>query len=124
MAKEDLPRVALFLAGHNAQSIETAAQLMANLSSSGKLQVVPEFGQLLGMADDVSCNLLQKAEELRSKGLATPWLFKALPWGSVQECMRYLVRRVVENQGAAERMRDAMPLLFGELRRRAMNAFR
>lgn len=112
----------LLLAGHNTSTIRAAAQLAADLKAAGKLKVVPEFGQLQGMADDIGCELVQRGEEaVRSHGeeAFVPKVYKCLTWGSIQECMQYLTRRLVENRGAADRMKEGMGGLRSELWRRA-----
>lgn len=125
-SEKDFPKLALFLAGHNPKTIRMATTLARQLSDKGQLKVTPEFGQLQGMADDIGCELLQCSDDLRNgnKGVPNsreryiPRVYKCLTWGSVQECMQYLVRRTVENQGAAERMKDGSYGFAKEIRRR------
>lgn len=119
------PSMALFLAGHNPESVTRAWDLIQSLSAEGELKVLPDFGQLQGMADELSCRLLQKCEDAhttRAPAVAqvvVPKAYKCLHWGSIQECMQYLLRRLVENQGGADRMRDGMAAYRQELWRRA-----
>lgn len=116
---EKLPKVELFLAGHNPASVGAAIDLMQTLSAAGKLKVKPTFAQLQGMADELGCSILQRADGLREKGAAmVPRVYKCLTWGSVQECMQYLLRRAVENSGGTARMKDGYAAYMGELRRR------
>ena len=116
---ESMPKVQLFLAGHNPASVNAAIDLMQTLSAAGKLQTKPEFGQLQGMADELGCSVLQRADGLREQGAgAVPLVYKCLTWGSVQECMQYLLRRAVENSGGTARMKDGYRAYMGELRRR------
>ena len=116
---ETMPKVQLFLAGHNPASVNAAIDLMQTLSAAGKLQTKPEFGQLQGMADELGCSVLQRADGLREQGAsAVPLVYKCLTWGSVQECMQYLLRRAVENSGGTARMKDGYRAYMGELRRR------
>jgi hypothetical protein len=116
---EEMPKVQLFLAGHNPASVNAAIDLMQSLSSAGKLHIKPEFGQLQGMADELGCSVLQRADGLREQGaVAVPLVYKCLTWGSVQECMQYLLRRAVENSGGTARMKDGYRAYVGELRRR------
>jgi proline dehydrogenase len=120
---ETTPKVQLFLAGHNPASVNAAIDLMQTLSSAGKLQIKPEFGQLQGMADELGCSVLQRADGLRERAaeegrVAVPLVYKCLTWGSVQECMQYLLRRAVENSGGTARMKDGYRAYVGELRRR------
>ncbi|EME79814.1 uncharacterized protein MYCFIDRAFT_190569 [Pseudocercospora fijiensis CIRAD86] len=130
---ENFPSVQLFLAGHNPESVSRAWNLIQQLSGKGELKVVPDFGQLQGMADELGCKILQRCEELEEKrkaegdsggggggggGVVVPRVYRCLTWGSIQECMQYLLRRLVENQGGADRMRDGMFEYYGELKRR------
>ena len=116
---ETMPKVQLCLAGHNPASVNAAIDLMQSLSSAGKLHIKPEFGQLQGMADELGCSVLQRADGLREQGaVAVPLVYKCLTWGSVQECMQYLLRRAVENSGGTVRMKDGYRAYVGELRRR------
>lgn len=139
-AQHDFLPIQLFLAGHNAVSVSQASNLIRHLQHQGKLKTLPEFGQLQGMADELGCRLLQQHSEeeeeeeedaaarcgaLESgarRPVAIPRVYKCLTWGSVQECMQYLVRRAVENHGAAGAVKDSMPALARELRRRMMHA--
>lgn len=128
-SQENFPHLQLFLAGHNTQTIRKAAQLAMELSMAGKLKVKPEFGQLQGMADDIGCEIVQMGElaratfaaggdlTVKSQGYA-PAAYKCLTWGSVRECMQYLVRRAVENQGASNRMTEGTGAVAAELWRR------
>lgn len=128
--QDSTPKVHLFLAGHNPTSVNAAIDLMQTLSAAGKLKVKPDFGQLQGMADELGCSVLQRADELREsgakageKGVATtaaavPLVYKSLTWGSVQECMQYLLRRAIENSGGTARMKDGYAAYLAELRRR------
>lgn len=110
----------LLLAGHNTLTIRRAAEMARSLRADGKLKVVPEFGQLYGMADDIGCELIQRGEhDLQTNPSAfVPKVYKCLTWGSVQQCMQYLTRRLVENRGAADRMKEGAVLLRQELFRR------
>ena len=122
--QQDFPKMQLFLAGHNAASVSKASDLIRDLQEQGRLKTMPKFGQLQGMADQLGCELLQFGEDMagafksRARPVATPRVYKCLTWGSVQECMQYLVRRAVENRGATGAVADGMPALARELRRR------
>ena len=102
---------------------------MRKLIMSGHNLNPVAFGQLQGMADDVSCELLQQQDRARNvDGLsdadaeiqkqAAPRAYKCLAWGSVPECMNFLMRRAVENANAAERVKDGLPDIRAELKRR------
>lgn len=116
---DNLPRYEMIQAGHNAESIEQSIALATKLAEAGKLKVSPEYGQLQGMADDLGCEVCYESQRLREKGSAfVPRLHKYLVWGSVKECMQYLVRRAIENQSAAEKMKEGYRKYGKELRRR------
>lgn len=80
------------------------------------------------MADEVGCKLLDDCERLKigrhggSETRIVPQAYKCLTWGSVQDCMQFLVRRVVENRGGLDRMRDGLAAYQGELKRRIFRA--
>ena len=122
--KQDFPSVELFLAGHNSESIRKAYALYTDLAPKGEAPKPVRFGQLLGMADDISCELLamdqtaSKAHTEGGKTVAPPMVFKCMNWGSVKECMHYLARRATENQSAAQRMESTVGVMQKELRRR------
>ncbi|KAF4548476.1 Proline dehydrogenase-like protein 1 [Elsinoe fawcettii] len=114
----NFPKMSIFLAGHNQESVDKAMGLVERLERDGELRIVPEFGQLQGMADDLGCRLLNWNEKRVDSHSQRPdcRVYKYMTWGSTQECMEYLVRRAVENRGAADRMKDDMTAMFGELK--------
>lgn len=122
------PQMQLFLAGHNPQTVQMAIDLMRCLAEKGRLKVLPEFGQLQGMADDLACTIIDAAEQTDDQGVpkqtdaAVPKVYKCLTWGSVQECMQYLLRRAVENSGGTARMRDGTAAFVGEIWRRFLDS--
>lgn len=127
---KDFPRTKLFLAGHNSESIRAALRLAKELGEKGELNVCPEFGQLQGMADDIGCEIIQFGEVLQAERTAkmgmistggefVPRAYKCLTWGSIQECMQYLVRRAVENSAAVGRMKECA----GEARKELVRRF-
>ncbi|OJJ06548.1 hypothetical protein ASPVEDRAFT_56150 [Aspergillus versicolor CBS 583.65] len=121
-SKLDFPNAALFLATHNAASAAKAIighqkRLLANKP------VIPlECGQIQGMADELSCELVQNyeraLEQSTEANVPVPKAFKCMVWGSVAECMQYLHRRSIENKGAVERTQHMVTALKEELRRR------
>ncbi|KAL8839477.1 MAG: hypothetical protein Q9176_004473 [Flavoplaca citrina] len=126
----NFPDMRLFLAGHNPDSVSQASNLVRTLQNQGTLKILPEFGQLQGMADQLGCELIQQGEDALAQAvgagsspMAVPRVYKCLTWGSIQECMQFLVRRAVENRGATGAVKDAMPALAKELRRRLVNVF-
>ena len=125
------PDVQVFLAGHNIKTIRKAAQLQKDLVLSGRNPAQLEFGQLQGMADDISCELLALKDSAKNvEGLSldqaeirrqtAPRVFKCLNWGSVRECLHFLARRAVENQSAAGRLKDGLDISKQELKRRLL----
>lgn len=94
---------------------------------NSELKVVPDLAQLQGIADDIECKLLQVGETNAKGGeilvsATTPFVpkvDKCLTWGTIQECMQYLTRRLVENRGAADRMAEGAALLRSVAWRRA-----
>ncbi|KAH8672614.1 proline oxidase PrnD [Tricladium varicosporioides] len=131
IANNRSPEIDLLLAGHNSNSIRQAARMASELAAASKLKVVPEFGQLQGMADDIGCELLQMADDakretthlLAAESTFSPKVYKCLTWGTIQECMQYLTRRLTENRGAADRMKVGAVELKKELRRRIIGRF-
>lgn len=120
------PTVDLFLASHNQESALSALQwhqkrLSEGLPTVNKIQ----YGQLLGMADEVSCGLLQKGQETTtdtehsSSRVAGPDVYKCLSWGTLEDCMSYLVRRAVENKDAVTRTKSEQVATKKELWRRS-----
>lgn len=121
------PPVRLLAAGHNAPSIRKATALRAELLRAGVDSGPLEFGQLYGMADHVSGELLAEAAgarraaegssaaERRLQAAAAPRVLKCVSWGSVRECLGYLNRRAAENQGSADRLLDGLEAAKKEL---------
>ncbi|KAJ5918538.1 Proline dehydrogenase [Penicillium verhagenii] len=116
------PNAALFLATHNATSAAKAIATHQNLLLAHKRTVLLECGQIQGMADELSCELVQNYEralkESSAASMSVPKVFKCMAWGSVAECMQYLHRRAIENKGAVERTQHMVDALRKELWRR------
>ena len=108
MSAPGRPRIELFLAGHNHESIQAASELVTNLGATKSLQTEPEIALLQGMADDIGSALVdQEADswathqgQVSSRATWKPRVYRYLTWGTIRECMLYLVRRAVENRGA------------------------
>ncbi|POR32996.1 Putative proline oxidase [Tolypocladium paradoxum] len=114
------PRAALMLATHNAESTMKACARHKARLVAGQPTCSLECAQVAGMADELSCQLIQNYEQCAaelSEG-AAPKAFKYLNWGSVSECMGYLHRRAVENRGGVERTKHMANALGEELWRR------
>ena len=120
------PKVNLVLASHNSESVALARRIREEQSRRGEKRVDLIYGQLMGMADHVGCELVQCSQGKREEvamGLATsevdvPRAFKYLAWGTVGECMKYLLRRAHENKDAVSRTAEARKALGAEVIRR------
>lgn len=116
------PDVEFVMASHNAKSVEHARKIRDDQARAGTERIEFAYGQLMGMADNVSTELLQVARErgnLRGRAeLDIPRAYKYLVWGSVAECSKYLLRRAQENRDAVSRTVDARQALGREVARR------
>jgi hypothetical protein len=126
----ELPPVNVIIATHNRESVRKAHALRLQQAARGEgSDVELSYAQLQGMADEISCELLegfQSAEAEEGKKVApseSPNVYKLLTWGSVKECMGFLLRRAVENTEAVGRTKQSQEAMFGELKRRARCAF-
>lgn len=117
---KQLPEVNMLLATHNHTSVQKAMKLRKEQTDQGNQQTEFGYGQLMGMADEVSGELIQ-ARKLE-KGSDTPVTkaYKYVPWGTVSECIQYFVRRAEENRDAAERAKEGRTALKEELIRRIL----
>jgi pyrroline-5-carboxylate reductase len=114
------PSVKLFLASHNRESVISAQKLHRQRTELGLPTVPVAFGQLHGMSDEVSFSLLQE----KAADGSSPNVFKCSTWGSMGECIGYLLRRAVENRDAVLRTHDEFVALRREAGRRFRSAFR
>ncbi|KAM0327000.1 hypothetical protein ACHAQA_006121 [Verticillium albo-atrum] len=125
-AKEgtSFPPAALFLATHNGPSTMLAIKTQMKRVRAGLPTAKLECGQLVGMADELSCELVQNYEKVTQEGSMSaaevPKAFKYMAWGSVSECLGYLHRRAIENRGAVERTQQMVDALRKELWRRVV----
>ncbi|PWY96500.1 FAD-linked oxidoreductase [Aspergillus sclerotioniger CBS 115572] len=113
------PTTDLFLATHNIESAVAAHELHQTRVHAGLPTGRVEFGQLMGMADGVSFGLLQ----LKDQNDVAPGVYKCLTWGSMGECLGYLVRRAAENRDAVSRTKTEHLALKAEMRRRIRALF-
>ncbi|KAL6228915.1 hypothetical protein BDW75DRAFT_123389 [Aspergillus navahoensis] len=116
------PDAQLFVASHNAESVRKAYSLSRHRLQN-RLPTIPiDIVQLQGMADELSCEILAYNSSNGSGGkdqkAALPGGFKCLAWGSLDECLHFLLRRAIENQSAMERTRDTAIALRREAWRR------
>ncbi|KAF5966213.1 putative aspartate aminotransferase, cytoplasmic [Fusarium bulbicola] len=122
-ANLSFPDAALVLATHNGESAQKALTTHRKRLQAGLPTVPMKCAQIMGMADELSCKLLQDYEQAVKENRVTaetPKIYKCLPWGSVQECINYLYRRAVENRGAVERTQHMAQAMRQELRRRIL----
>lgn len=118
-ATKDFPKVELLLASHNAESVRKAQAIRDQQALAGEPRIRMTYGQLMGMADHVSCEIVQKANERRQQNL-TPTIeipngVKYLVWGTLGLSMKYLLRRAYENKDAVSRTVDARKALGKEI---------
>lgn len=121
---DELPSFNMMLATHNMVSAEKARDLR-NAQTPSEREVVPlVYAQLHGMADEVSCKLIQAEKDARGTSLDPPKVFKYTTWGTTKQCLNYLLRRAAENQDAISRTRDTRRAMGSELRQRVFDVFR
>lgn len=115
------PDLNLVLATHNVASVRKAQAIRTKQIAEKKELVPLAYAQLQGMADEVSCELIQagKADESDGQQVDIPRAFKCTTWGSMEECLNYLLRRAAENKDAASRTAESRAAMSAELRRRA-----
>ncbi|OBT43364.1 hypothetical protein VE00_05709 [Pseudogymnoascus sp. WSF 3629] len=126
---DTFPEVSLALASHNPSSVRLAMSIQESQASAGHPLIDLVYGQLQGMADEVSCELVQRAVEVEGRVVVggkertvVPQAYKYLVWGTTGECMKYLARRGQENKDAVERTRGGRDLMVGEVGRRVLGA--
>lgn len=116
------PKVNVVLASHNAESVRMVRQLRNEQAQQGTERVPLAYGQLMGMADNVSCDLVHAAKLNAAAStdahLDVPQAYKYLVWGKMSECMKYLLRRAQENRDAVTRTVEARKALGKEVLRR------
>ncbi|CRG90202.1 hypothetical protein PISL3812_07245 [Talaromyces islandicus] len=123
---QEFPQADLVLATHNRKSIEKARALRNDQVRHKRPMIEMVYGQLQGMADDISCQLVHESATTRYEGNALeeiPKPYKYLVWGTVGECTKYLLRRGRENRDAASRTRDTRNAMFAEVKRRSCLGF-
>jgi hypothetical protein len=124
---KELPPVNVIIATHNRESVQKAHALRLRQAENGEPHVELSYAQLQGMADEVSCELVHGFQDsgLKQDGataLETPNVYKLLTWGSIKECMGFLLRRAVENTEAVARTKQSQLAMAGELKRRFKKA--
>ena len=122
-ATKEVPAVAFVLASHNNESVKKAMAMRREQTEKREEKINMVYAQLLGMADDVSCALVLNAKErsalpYKKRQSDGPKAYKYVTWGSVGECLRYLIRRAEENRDAVTRAKLTRTALRNELGRR------
>ena len=121
------PNIAVVLATHNAESVRRAQKLRNAQLSQVASDRLPDlcYAQLQGMADEVSCELIQAAKTAAEAGATgeegavdPPKVYKTTTWGSMRECLNYLIRRAAENKDAAGRTKASRDAMAAEVMRR------
>ncbi|KAK8912437.1 Proline dehydrogenase, mitochondrial [Metarhizium anisopliae] len=119
----EYPAAHLVLATHNAESVQKARAIC----DAGGAKSEIAFAQLQGMADEISCELVEASQSARAADAsATPNLpaYKYLVWGTTGECMKYLLRRAQENKDAVQRTKSGRDAMWAEVVRRVKNTLR
>jgi hypothetical protein len=124
----DIPPVNLIVATHNRDSVEKAYRLRLEQAANGEPRIELAYAQLQGMADEVSFELVNgfRGSEAGSNAaiqIETPNVFKLLTWGSIKECMGFLLRRAIENTEAVGRTKQSRQAMAAELTRRFKHGF-
>ncbi|KAK5733075.1 proline dehydrogenase [Elasticomyces elasticus] len=122
---ESWPEISVVLATHNAVSVSTAQKLRQTQIKQKQALTKLSFAQLQGMADEVSCTLIaaaKAAEETKTQTVGAAAVrervYKCTTWGSMSECLNYLLRRAAENKDAASRTQETRRAMQTELGRR------
>ena len=117
---DKVPETAFVLASHNHETVKKATALRMEQIEKGEPKIEMAYGQLMGMADEVSCELVMTA---KARGMVPcekrdsigPKAYKYAVWGSVGECAKYLVRRAEENRDAVSRAKGTRAALKAEI---------
>jgi len=120
-----VPETALVLASHNHATVKKAISIRKGQRERGESRIDMSYGQLMGMADEVSCELVMAAKAIgiapfEKRDCSGPKAYKYLVWGSVGECLKYLVRRAEESRDAVARAKGTKIALKAELGRRIL----
>lgn len=123
----EFPDVNLVLATHNNASVQAARRIRAGQLGRGEQLIPLYYAQLQGMADEISCGLINVGRKMSgSDGMINadvPQVYKYCAWGSLRQCLTYLLRRAAENKDAMSRTVDTKQAMRRELQRRLRNAF-
>eukprot|EP01060_Flectonema_neradi_P040430 TRINITY_DN9203_c0_g1_i1.p1 TRINITY_DN9203_c0_g1~~TRINITY_DN9203_c0_g1_i1.p1 ORF type:complete len:595 (+),score=105.91 TRINITY_DN9203_c0_g1_i1:71-1855(+) len=100
-------KMGIMIGSHNKESIKRIITKMKENNIDKKTGGI-YFGQLLGMADNLTFPLGQHGYNV----------YKYVPYGPVHEVMPYLVRRAQENSAVADQSTHEARLLLSEVKRR------
>lgn len=120
------PNISVVLATHNLESVQLARQVRDEQKANGEELVNLSYAQLQGMADEVSCALVDAQTEATKAGneaVDAPKVFKCVTWGSTADCLHYLLRRAAENKDAMNRTQTTASVMGKELSRRMRRTF-
>jgi rRNA-processing protein FCF1 len=116
------PKVNIVLATHNHDSLRSALAIREKQLLTSDPESLPRlaYGQLQGMADEISQELVQSETK---KADTQAKVVKCMTFGTVTECLNFLLRRASENKEAALRTADTRKAMGAELWRRWRAAF-
>ncbi|KAF2404169.1 proline oxidase PrnD [Trichodelitschia bisporula] len=115
----NFPQASLMIASHNAESIQKAQEIRNGQAKRGEPSIECYYAQLQGMADEVSCELVQESRSPAThEKTVPPKAYKCATWGTVGECLAFLIRRAAENKDAAGRTMMTRKAMAQELIRR------
>ncbi|KAF2095358.1 FAD-linked oxidoreductase [Rhizodiscina lignyota] len=131
-SSSEFPEIDVVLATHNVASVRKATAVRQEQLERGEPRTNVVFAQLMGMADEVGCELLalgrsaraeneaaaQKAGEKEKEVMDVPRALKCCTWGTLSECLNFLVRRAAENRDAAGRTEESRRAMGREIWRR------
>lgn len=111
-------KVDLVLATHNKESTRRARAAAKDARVDGNGAGVREitYAQLMGMADELSFGLAQEGGKEGGEGAGEVKVVKYLVWGSVGDCVKYLLRRAQENKAAVGRSRENVEACWDEVK--------
>ncbi|KAI4751084.1 FAD-linked oxidoreductase [Aureobasidium sp. EXF-3400] len=136
-------KVDIMLATHNAQSVCKAFDIFTTTQTAPNQNDLSEshirgltFSQLMGMADEVSMDLVNKIG-IAKKGESSRHLtemdstnvfprlgvYQYTAWGSLRDCLLYILRRAEENKDAVARTQDTAFAVMRELRYRVSGGY-
>ncbi|KAL1597970.1 hypothetical protein SLS60_008458 [Paraconiothyrium brasiliense] len=106
----------VMLATHNTQSVDTAMSLFRSRPAGKQPVQKLVFAQLMGMADEISMKLANEIKAISADTKANDVsVYKYSVWGSLEDCLLYMLRRAEENQDAAARSRVTAGLMLKEI---------